>query len=83
MALLEGEHIAKRFGGVIALDDVSFEIERINDRGTTVLLVEQDLHNALAIADRGYVLESGRISLSGTAEELAEDERVEASYLGG
>jgi len=67
----------------VLVDDVFGAIERINDRGTTVLLVEQDLHNALEIADRGYVLESGHISLSGTAEELANDERVEASYLGG
>ncbi|GAA0243324.1 ABC transporter ATP-binding protein [Haladaptatus pallidirubidus] len=66
----------------VLVDDVFDAIERINDEGTTVLLVEQDLYNALRVADRGYVLESGRISLSGTAEELATDERVEASYLG-
>jgi branched-chain amino acid transport system ATP-binding protein len=66
----------------VLVDDVFDAIERINDEGTTVLLVEQDVHNALRIADRGYVLESGRLSLSGTAEELAEDERVAASYLG-
>ena len=67
----------------VLVEDVFDAIERINEAGTTVLLVEQDLHNALAVADRGYVLESGRISLSGDAEELATDERVEASYLGG
>ena len=67
----------------VLVDDVFAAIERINDAGTTVLLVEQDLNNALRVADRGYVLESGRISLSGNAEELAGDERVEASYLGG
>ena len=66
----------------VLVDDVFDAIERINDEGTTVLLVEQDLHNALRIADRGYVLASGEITLSGTAEELAADERVEASYLG-
>ncbi len=66
----------------VLVDDVFDAIERINDEGTTVLLVEQDLHNALRIADRGYVLASGEVTLSGTAAELAEDERVEASYLG-
>jgi len=67
----------------VLVDDVFNAIERINDEGTTVLLVEQDLQNALRIADRGYVLESGEISLSGSAEELSGDDRVAASYLGG
>ena len=67
----------------VLVDDVFRAIKRINEAGTTVLLVEQDLHNALRVADRGYVLESGRISLEGPATELAVDERVEASYLGG
>jgi branched-chain amino acid transport system ATP-binding protein len=67
----------------VLVDDVFAAIERINDDGTTVLLVEQDLHNALQVADRGYVLQSGRISLSGDADELTDDDRVEASYLGG
>jgi len=67
----------------VLVDDVFEAIQEINDQGTTVFLVEQDIHNALRVADRGYVLESGRISLSGTAEELEGDERVEASYLGG
>ena len=67
----------------VLVDDVFEAIERINDAGTTVLLVEQDVNNALRIADRGYVLESGRVALSGTAEELAGDERVTDTYLGG
>ena len=67
----------------VLVDDVFDAIESINDEGTTVLLVEQDVHNALRIADRGYVLESGRLSVSGSADELAEDDRVAASYLGG
>lgn len=58
-------------------------IERITESGTTVLLVEQDLHHALDVADRGYVLESGEIVLSGDADQLADDERVEAAYIGG
>ncbi|MFB6270084.1 MAG: ABC transporter ATP-binding protein [Halobacterium sp.] len=67
----------------VLVEDVFEAIERINEEGTTVLLVEQDVNNALRIADRGYVLESGRVTLSGDAEDLAEDEGVAASYLGG
>jgi branched-chain amino acid transport system ATP-binding protein len=67
----------------VLVEDVFDAIERINEEGTTVLLVEQDVNNALHIADRGYVLESGRLTLSGDAADLAEDERVAASYLGG
>ena len=58
-------------------------IEEINDKGTTVLLVEQNAKRALAIADRAYVLETGHITLSGTGRELANDERVKKAYLGG
>ncbi|NIC00843.1 ABC transporter ATP-binding protein [Halobacterium sp. R2-5] len=67
----------------VLVEDVFDAIDRINEEGTTVLLVEQDVNNALRIADRGYVLESGEITLSGSAEELATDDRVTASYLGG
>ncbi|SEG53517.1 ABC transporter ATP-binding protein [Halobellus limi] len=66
----------------VLVDDVFEAIQRINDEGTTVLLVEQDIYNALRVADRGYVIKTGEISLSGTAQELAQDERVEESYLG-
>lgn len=60
-----------------------FEIIRaINERGTTVLLVEQNAKKALAIADRGYVLETGNISLSGNAKDLINDESVKKAYLG-
>lgn len=58
-------------------------IEDINKQGTTVLLVEQNARMALAIADRAYVLETGKITLEGTGEELAKDERVRKAYLGG
>lgn len=58
-------------------------IEDINKQGTTVLLVEQNAKMALAIADRAYVLETGNITLAGTGEELARDERVRKAYLGG
>ena len=58
-------------------------IREINDKGTTILLVEQNAKRALAIADRAYVLETGKITLEGTGEELANDERVQKAYLGG
>jgi len=54
----------------------------INERGTTILLVEQNAHLALAIADRGYVLETGAIVLTGSAEDLSGNPRVRTAYLG-
>lgn len=58
-------------------------VRDINRRGTTVLLVEQNARQALKIANRAYVLDTGRVSLSGPAGELARDARVVAAYLGG
>ena len=58
-------------------------IEEINKTGTTILLVEQNANLALSIADRGYVVETGRIVLSGTAEELNASEEIKNAYLGG
>lgn len=58
-------------------------IEEINVSGTTVLLVEQNANLALSIADRAYVVETGRIVLSGNAEELTSSEKVKMAYLGG
>lgn len=58
-------------------------IEQVNKEGTTVLLVEQNANMALSVANRAYVLETGRIVLSGTAKELQESEQVKAAYLGG
>ncbi|WP_337438360.1 ABC transporter ATP-binding protein [Acidaminococcus fermentans] len=58
-------------------------IKEINSEGTTVLLVEQNANMALSIADRAYVLETGRVVLSGTAAELAASEAVQKAYLGG
>ena len=57
-------------------------IREINARGVTVLLVEQNARAALKVAHRGYVLETGRVVLSGQAEELLRDERVRKAYLG-
>lgn len=58
-------------------------IEEINASGTTVLLVEQNAHMALSIANRAYVIETGRVVLSGTADELNSSEQVKMAYLGG
>ena len=58
-------------------------IQDINKDGTTILLVEQNAMMALAIADRAYVLETGKISLEGTGEELSASEEVRKAYLGG
>lgn len=58
-------------------------IKEINASGTTILLVEQNANMALSIADKAYVLETGRITLSGTAKELASSEAVRKAYLGG
>jgi branched-chain amino acid transport system ATP-binding protein len=60
-----------------------FEIIRdINDEGITVLMVEQNVQQSLRLASRAYVLENGRVVLEGAGEELLDDERVRAAYLG-
>lgn len=58
-------------------------IEEINQSGTTVLLVEQNANMALSIANRAYVIETGRVVLSGTAEELHASDQIKMAYLGG
>ncbi|MFT9848857.1 ABC transporter ATP-binding protein [Aneurinibacillus sp. REN35] len=58
-------------------------IEEINQTGTTILLVEQNANMALSIADRAYVIETGRVVLSGTSEELNASDQVKMAYLGG
>jgi branched-chain amino acid transport system ATP-binding protein len=58
-------------------------IKEINDRGTTVLLVEQNAQQALNLADRAYVLETGRVVKSAEASLLLDDPQVRAAYLGG
>ena len=64
------------------VEQVFETIRRINAQGVTILLVEQNAPMALGIADRGYVLESGRIVLDGPGRELLDDERVRRAYLG-
>ena len=58
-------------------------IKRLNEQGITILVVEQNANKALKVADRGYVLETGNIVLSDTAENLRRDDTVQKAYLGG
>ncbi len=58
-------------------------IREINAQGTSILLVEQNAHKALGVADRGYVLENGRIAAEGPAAALKFDEKIQEAYLGG
>jgi branched-chain amino acid transport system ATP-binding protein len=57
-------------------------IRDINAQGTTILLVEQNAHMALKVADRGYVLQTGQVVVEGTASELESNETVRKAYLG-
>jgi branched-chain amino acid transport system ATP-binding protein len=57
-------------------------VKNLKSLGVTVLLVEQNAYAALRIADRGYVMETGRITMAGPAAELIADERIRAAYLG-
>ena len=66
----------------LLVDEMFRIVEEINRQGVTVLLVEQNTEHALRIAHRGFVLESGRVVLSGTGTELLEDQRVREAYLG-
>lgn len=67
----------------IFIQEIFDIIQDIQKQGTTVLLIEQNANKALAISDRGYVLETGRIVLSGTGKELAASDEVRKAYLGG
>ncbi len=57
-------------------------IEKLHKSGTTILLVEQNAKMALSVADRAYVLETGNISIEGSAKEMLEDDRIKKAYLG-
>ena len=67
----------------ILVDQIFEIIQNLNKAGTTILLVEQNAQMALSVADRAYVIETGRITLSGTGEELAKSDEVRKAYLGG
>lgn len=66
----------------ILVDQILNAVQGLRRAGLTVLLVEQNASAALSIADRGYVLETGRVTLSGTAAEIQADRRVREAYLG-
>ena len=67
----------------ILVDQIFDIIRQLHKAGTTILLVEQNARKALQIADRAYVLETGKITLSGTGAELASSDAVKKAYLGG
>ena len=67
----------------ILVDQIFDIIKNLHLSGTTILLVEQNARMALSVADRGYVLETGRLVSTGTGAELLEDESVKKAYLGG
>ena len=69
--------------GPIIVDNLFAILRQINTQGVTILLVEQNAVMALEYADRAYVLENGRVTLSGPSRELAEDGNVRRAYLGG
>ena len=66
----------------LLVEEVFNVVKTLKAQGMTILLVEQNAFSALAIADRGYVLETGNITLTGSGRELIEDEQVRAAYLG-
>jgi branched-chain amino acid transport system ATP-binding protein len=66
----------------LVIESLYKAIIKINRRGTTILLVEQNVHRSLEVADRAYIIERGRIVLSGTSESLKQDEHVKQAYFG-
>ena len=67
----------------VVVEKIAEIIQEINATGTSILLVEQNAHMALTIAQRGYVMETGRIVLEGSADKLLHDPQVRQAYLGG
>ena len=67
----------------ILVEQIFGIVKELRNSGTTILLVEQNAQMALSVADRAYVLETGKISMSGDAKALLTDERVQKAYLGG
>ena len=66
----------------LLVKEVFAALGRIREQGVTILLVEQNVPHALALADRAYVLETGRVALSGPSSDLLHDNRVRDGYLG-
>ncbi len=67
----------------VLVDEIFEIIQQINKNGVTILLVEQNAYKALSIADRAYILETGRITMTGNAADLKNNESVKKAYLGG
>ena len=67
----------------ILVEQIFEIIQELHKAGTTILLVEQNAQAALSVADRGYVLETGKIVTAGTGAELLKNEAVKKAYLGG
>ena len=67
----------------ILVEQIFDIIKALRDNGTTILLVEQNAQMALSIADRAYVLETGKIILSGTGQDLIQSDEIRKAYLGG
>lgn len=67
----------------ILVEQIFDIIKELHKAGSTILLVEQNAEMALNVADRAYVLESGRITLTGTGAELAASDQIKKAYLGG
>lgn len=67
----------------LVVRDIFRIIRDINDEGTTILLVEQNAKQALAVSDYAYVLETGKVLYHGPSKELAQDDRIKSAYLGG
>jgi branched-chain amino acid transport system ATP-binding protein len=66
----------------IVIDEIFRALEKIKERGITILFVEQNVKRTLEEADRAYILETGRVALSGTAEELREHDQIKKAYFG-
>lgn len=66
----------------LLVEEVFNAVRMLKAQGMTILLVEQNAFGALGVADRAYVLETGRVTLTGTGEELKENDEVRAAYLG-
>ncbi|MCC7105032.1 MAG: ABC transporter ATP-binding protein [Chloroflexi bacterium] len=66
----------------LVIESLAGIIRELNREGTTILIVEQDVHLALELATRGYVLETGHITLAGESAQLLDDERIRKAYLG-
>ena len=66
----------------VVVDDLYERLKSVRQEGVSILLVEQDVLRALDMADRGYVLENGRMSISGSSQELSNDCEIKKAYLG-